>query len=315
LKYQAKYVFKLLLEVALTLLFVTILSFVLMRLSPIDPATAYAKRNSAVVTDEQIEVIRVKLGMDKPLAVQYFVWIKKALHFDFGISLGTGHPVIKEIGKAVPVTLSVVGIAAVIMILGSLIFACIQYACRRKLLGKILSLLSIIGISIPPFYLAILFIDTFAVKLEWINVSGNSGSLRFLPTAICLSVLGISFYSRLLADNLEREMNEDYIMYARFRGLPEMRILVLHALPNAIVNLIPNFMQMLGLCLASAGIIERVFSLPGLGYLIIDGVVNRDSPLIHAAILFLALAIIVLDIMSALIQQFLQKNRMLKGGA
>lgn len=314
MKNQVKYIFKLLLEAALTLFFVTILSFVLMELSPIDPATAYAKRNSAVVTDEQIEVIRVKLGMDKPLVVQYFVWIRNVLHLDFGISLGSGHAVIKEIGKAIPVTLSVVGIAAVIMILGVLIFGCIQYACRRRFVEKILNFVSIIGISIPPFYLAILFIDTFAVRLEWVNVSGNNGSLRFLPAAICLSILGISFYSRLLADNLEREMNEDYVMYARFRGLSEMRILILHGLPNGIVNLIPNFMQMLGLCLASAGIIERVFSLPGLGYLIIDAVIKRDSTLIHATILFLALAIIVLDFVSSLIQQFLQRNKMLQGG-
>lgn len=314
MKYQVKYVFKLCFEMVITFLIITILSFVLMRLSPIDPATAYAKRNSAVVTEEQIEAIRLKLGMDKPLVVQYLVWIKNALHLDFGISLGTGHPVTEEIGKAIPLTLSVVGIAAIIMILGTLIFGCIQYVCKGNVIGKTLSFLSIVGISIPPFYIGILLINTFAVKLEWLNVSGNNGLLRFLPAAICLSIVGISFYSRLLADNLEREMKEDYVMYARFRGLTEMRILVLHALPNSIVNLVPNFMQMLGLCLASAAIIERVFCLPGIGYLIIHGVINRDAPLIHATILCLALAIIILDIISSLIQHLLQKNKALQGG-
>lgn len=83
-------------------------------------------------------------------------------------------------------------------------------------------------------------------------------------------------------------MNEDYVFYARCRGLKESRILLCHALPHAVTNLVPSFMQMLGLCMAGAAIVERIFSLPGLGYLIIDSVIKRDSPVIHVAVLVLA---------------------------
>ncbi|MGL4729960.1 MAG: ABC transporter permease [Clostridium sp.] len=306
--------FNIIVKVIMTIIIVTFLSFLLMHLSPVDPAEAYAKRHSAVVTDAQVEEIRIKLGMDKPLLVQYVYWMKDAIRLNFGISLGTGHLVSDEIGKAIPVTLSIVSTAALMMIIGTLIFGCMNYYYKGSVLGRLLNILNIMCISIPPFYIAILFIDIFAVKLEWLNVSGNSGILKFLPSAICLAISGMAFYSQFLADNLQMEMDDDYIMYARCRGLSEWRIIICHALPNAIVNLIPNFMQMLGLCLAGSGIIERVFSLPGIGYLIIDAVINRDSPVIHATILFLAIAIILLDFVATILQQLLQKNRVLQGG-
>ena len=126
--------------VLLTLFVVTLLSFLLMRLSPVDPATAYVKRNSAVVTQEQIDEARVILGLDKPLPVQYFDWVVDALHMDFGISLGTGNPVTEELAKTVPVTLTVVAYSAVIMSLGVLGVGMLGYLWRQKAGGMILSL-------------------------------------------------------------------------------------------------------------------------------------------------------------------------------
>lgn len=164
--------------VLLTLFVVTLLSFLLMRLSPVDPATAYVKRNSAVVTQEQIDEARVILGLDKPLPVQYFDWVVDALHMDFGISLGTGNPVTEELAKTVPVTLTVVAYSAVIMSLGVLGVGMLGYLWRQKAGGMILSFLTMIGISVPGFYLGTAFIDLFAVRLGWISVSGNSGFSR-----------------------------------------------------------------------------------------------------------------------------------------
>ena len=138
--------------VLLTLFVVTLLSFLLMRLSPVDPATAYVKRNSAVVTQEQIDEARVILGLDKPLPVQYFDWVVDALHMDFGISLGTGNPVTEELAKTVPVTLTVVAYSAVIMSLGVLGVGMLGYLWRQKAGGMILSFLTMIGISVPGFH-------------------------------------------------------------------------------------------------------------------------------------------------------------------
>ena len=275
--------------VLLTLFVVTLLSFLLMRLSPVDPATAYVKRNSAVVTQEQIDEARVILGLDKPLPVQYFDWVVDALHMDFGISLGTGNPVTEELAKTVPVTLTVVAYSAVIMSLGVLGVGMLGYLWRQKAGGMILSFLTMIGISVPGFYLGTAFIDLFAV-------------------------LGICFYGQMLAASLEREMEQDYAMYLRCRGLQDGRILLFHAFPHAVVDLLPSFAQMLGLCLANAAIVERVFSLSGLGYLIIDAVVKRDSPVIHAAVLVLALTLVLLDTVAELLQYALRSDMRAAGG-
>ena len=146
--------------------------------------------------------------------------------------------------------------------------------------------------------------------MKWgvISVAGNTGLARFLPAALCLSLSAICFYGQLLADSLHREMEQDYAFYARCRGLSELRILICHALPHALVDLLPSFAQMLGLCLAGAAIVERVFSLSGLGYLIIDAVVRRDSPVIHASVLLLAGALVLLDTAAELLQRWLQRD-------
>jgi len=291
-----------------SILLVTILSFLLMRLSPIDPATAFVMRSSPIVTQEQIEEARILLGMDKPLVFQYLLWFKNACCGDFGISLSNGEPVLSELLKAFPISLTVVSIATMIMITGVLVIGCLQYITSHTVSGRLIYILNIIGISVPPFYLAILFVNYFAFKFDFLTVTGNTGIMRYLPCSICLSVCGIAFYSQMLTKRLKHEMNEDYIFFARCRGLKEWRILIFHALPHAIIDLVPNFAQMIGLCLAGAAVVERVFSLPGFGYTIIDGVIKRDSPIIHASVLFLAVTLVLLDFLATIIQRKFRKD-------
>lgn len=298
----------------LSILFVTVLSFLLMRLSPIDPATAYVMRSSAIVTQEQIDEARILLGMDKPLFLQYFMWVKNAIGGDLGISLSTGQTVLSELLKAIPISLYVVGFAALIMMVGVLILGSLQYLANGTVLGKMINIGCIIGISIPPFYLAILFVNYFAFQSRFFSVTGNVGVMRYLPSAICLSVCGITFYSQMLAKRLEEEMNKDYIFFARCRGLKEIRLLIFHALPGAVIDLVPNFAQMIGLCLAGAAVVERVFSLPGFGYSIIDSVVKRDAPIIHASVLFLAIVLVILNFAAMLIQRYFSYDMQSKEG-
>ena len=131
---------------------------------------------------------------------------------------------------------------------------------------------------------------------------------------------GILAFHRLAIMDLEEagmqpfQMEQDYAMYLRCRGLQDGRILLFHAFPHAVVDLLPSFAQMLGLCLANAAIVERVFSLSGLGYLIIDAVVKRDSPVIHAAVLVLALTLVLLDTVAELLQYALRSDMRAAGG-
>ncbi|GMQ56327.1 ABC transporter permease [Vallitalea sediminicola] len=299
-------------EILFTFLIVSIFSFVLMRLSPVDPATAYARRSMMNPTKTQIEEVRVKMGLDKPLMIQYVNWMGDAFHLDFGESLVNGESALKELGQGVPITLKVVLLAAVIEAIGIVIFGCFLYYFQGKWEGFLLSILTLAAISIPGFYIASIYLDIFAVKLNIISVAQNSGFMKYFHPALCLSLAPMAFYARLLKDGLEREAHEDYVFYLRCRGISEKRILLRHTLPHGVISLIPSFLQNIGLTLAGAAIIERVFSLPGLGYLIIDSVLNRDSPMIHLAVLFLAMMLVLLNIVSDWIQELLQKKNLAK---
>ncbi len=292
----------------LSVLFVTVLSFLLMRLSPVDPATAYVMRNSPIVTAEQIEEARVMLGMDKPIYVQYFTWLKDALQGNMGISLSTGEPVFKLLQNAIPVSLTVVSLSTLFMIVGVIVIGILQYLIQQSVTGKLIRALCIAGVSIPPFFLAIIFIRYFAHNLSILSITGNQGLMKYLPSALCLSVAGIAFYSQMLAARLTEEIQSDYVFFSKCRGLSDLRLVFFHALPAAVVDLISNFAQMIGLTLAAATIVERVFSLPGFGNLIIDSVVQRDAPVTHASVLFLAIVLVLLNFVAVSIQSFFQRN-------
>lgn len=181
--------------------------------------------------------------------------------------------------------------------------------------GHALIFLCIAGVSIPSFFFASTYLDIFAVKLGLTSVAGNTGLMRYLPAAVCIGIGCIALFSPMLANNIQKEMEQDSAFYARCRGLSEGKILLRYALPNAVVTLLPSFCQMLGLCMAGSAIVERVFSLPGLGYLIIDSVLYRDSPVIHATILFLAFSLVMFNILSDILRRILQRDASAREGA
>ena len=242
----------------------TAITFILMKLSPIDAAEAYARR-VFTVDNSRIELIREEMGLNRPLVVQYLDW------------------------------------------LGDLL-----YLARKNFVGKVLGFISIAAISIPAFYLATSFIDVVAVRWNLMSVAGNTGLMRYLPAALCLAVSGIAFFGQMLSKAIQRAMNEDSMLYARCRGLSDRYIVVRYALPQAVISIVPTFMQMMGMCMAGSAIVENIFSLPGLGYRIVDSLTNRDLPVIYATVLFLAFALVIFNILADIIQRLLQTR---KGGA
>ena len=296
-------------EVILTVFFVTFLSFLLMRLSPIDPATAYAKRHTPNPTQEQIAELRVEMGLDKPLIIQYGMWVEDAIALDFGESLVNGKDALDEIAQVLPITFMVVIISALMQIFLSILVANLMYLGRKNISGKILKFLLLVFVSIPAFYIANSYLNFFAVQTDIISVTENIGFMRYFHPAICLTVPYVAFYGRMLYTTLSKEMNDDYAFYAKCRGLSERRILFLHATPRACITILPNFMQSIGLTMAGAAFVERIFSLPGLGYLIIESVMHRDSPMVHLCVLVLALSIAFVGVLADVLQYFLNKKK------
>lgn len=293
---------------------VSLLSFLLMRLSPIDPAVAYVMRSSAIVTTDQIEEARLLLGMDQPLWVQYGRWLMDLSKGDLGISLSTGQPVIKEIVSALPVSLIVVGLSSGIMAMGSILLGMLQYLLRHRWSGTIIRLLSVVGIALPPFYIGILLLNKVMLTSTAFSIASNTGIMRYLPSSLCLSIAGMSFYGQLLGSRLEDEMEKPYIYFARCRGLTDLKLILNHALPSGIIDLVPSFTQMIGLVVAGAVVVERIFSLPGFGHIIIDSVIQRDAPMIHATVLVLAIILVLLNFIAEMIQYVFDPNRYSIGG-
>jgi peptide/nickel transport system permease protein len=303
-----RYLRKKTIELLLTIFIVTLLSFLLMRMGAVDPATAYAKRSIGNPTQEQIEQIRIKLGFDKSLIIQYAQWMWNLIHLDLGTSLGNGRLVWGEISMALPKTLRIVILSSVIQSLGIILISSIFFLLPYKLPKKIIRAICIIGISVPSFYVATVYLDFFAVKKNLISVSGNTTWTSSFSPAFCLGIFCISFYVPMLLDELKKESEEDYALYLRSMGFSETLILFKHLLPKAVLGLVPSFMLNIGLCLVDAMIIERVFSVPGFGNLIINAVLERDSPMIHASVFFLALILSICYILSDLIGWKIQRT-------
>lgn len=296
-------------EMTLTLFIVTLLSFLLMRLSPVDPATAYAKRNSPLVTNEQIEAARAELGLDKPLHIQYLRWIGRGLTGDFGNSLYSGKPVTEELGSATLFTLKIVGISGIMIFLGVIVFGLIAYVTKDHLMGYLLKGLFIAGLAIPPFYLAVLYLDLFALRFGFMSISENSGFIRYIIPALCLSELGIALYAIMLSKNIEHEMKDEYVQYLKCRGFRDSYILLIYVLPHALQKILPSMMQMLGFFMTGAAVVESVCSLPGLGHTIVNSVIQRDSPMIHGQVLILAATFVFFNILSYVIDEWMNRGR------
>ena len=216
--------------------------------------------------------------------------------------VANGHDVWTDIATAFPKTLGIVCLASAFQVIFIVIISCIAFLLPWKFPKKAVRLLCILGVSIPSFYLATVYLDYFAVQKSLISVAGNTTLLSYISPAICIGVFGASFYTPLLMDALEYESDEDYAFYARCRGLSEKRLLLCHFLPRAAIGLVPNFLQSIGLALANATVIESIFSIPGFGYLIVNHVLDRDTPMIHAEVFFLALAIALCNIAADLVQ-------------
>lgn len=193
-----KYILKKLIELIFTLFFVTMLSFLLMRLSSVDPATAYAKRMIGSPTIEQIEAIRIQSGFDKPLLIQYGRWVIDLLHFDLGTSLANGHEVWTDIATAFPKTLGIVFLASVFQIITIVVMGCTVFLLPWKTPKNVLQIICILGVSIPSFYLATVYLNFFAVKKSLISVTGNTSFLSYIsPATLYWGVWGFLLYSNV----------------------------------------------------------------------------------------------------------------------
>lgn len=269
---------------------VALFVFLLLRLTPGDPAAILAGDNA---TPERLERIRTSLGLNEPLYVQFFTWIDRLLHGDLGVSLISNVPVMHMISNRIEPTISIALSTIVVSILIAVPLGVIAAWKRGTWIDRFVMGLSVVGFSVPVFVIGYVLIQVFAIDLHWLPVQGfRSFSKGFgpflerlvLPT-LALSFIYVALIARMTRAAMLDVLDEDYVRTARAKGIAESGVLLRHALRNAAVPVITVIGTGFALLISGVVVTESVFNLPGIGRLTVDAVLARDYPVIQAMIL------------------------------
>ena len=259
--------------------------FVVIRVIPGDPALVIAGIDAS---QADIKAIRAKLGTDKPVTTQYVRWLWDVLRFDFGNSMISGQPVTGLILERFPLTLSLALLGIVISIIIAIPLGVISAVKRWSFWDYLGMLFSQIGMAVPSFWLGILLLLLFSVKIKLFPLFGSGSVKHLILPAVSLGIARAAVLLRLTRASMTEELSKEYVVTARAKGLTERMVNYKHALKNALLPVITIAGIQLGYMLGGAIIIEQVFSLPGLGRLFLFGVYQRDFPLIQGGVVFVA---------------------------
>ena len=302
-----KYIVKRFVQMIVVLFVVSILVFMLTNFIG-DPVDMLVPENATV---EQVESARARLGLDKPLPVQYGIFLKDVLHGNFGKSYTYGKPAMGLIMERMPATLELVATAALLVLLIAIPLGVYAGAYPKRRSSKIIMSGSILGISLPSFWVGMMMIYIFAVMLRALPASGRGntvnvlgvnlsvfapGGLRFiiLP-AVTLALTNVATTLRLTRSGIMENMRQDYIKFARAKGVSSRSLLFGHALKNALIPVITIFGMDLGNMIAFTTITETIFAWPGMGKLLIDAINKSDRPIIVAYLMTAACMFVVLN--------------------
>jgi peptide/nickel transport system permease protein len=286
------------------LLIVTALVFSLVLLLPGDAAVALVGLENA--TEERIAAIRERMGLDRPIYVQYALWLGKAAHGDLGTSLRTGEPVLDSIVQRLPITLGLsVASTAVGLVLG--VPLAVVAAYRR---GGVVDLaargVAALGVAVPNFWLGSMLVLLLAIQLRWLPATGYVSladepwdAIRhlLLPT-LTLAASAIAEVTRQLRSGLLDTLAADYVRTARAKGLAESAVVARHALRNALIPLVTIAALTINRIIGATVVVESIFALPGLGRLNLESVLNRDFPTLQGAVLVMALLVIAINLLA-----------------
>jgi len=277
---------------------VTLVTFVLMHIVPGDAVALLMEEKMATVEPAAVQRFRARWGLDAPVSVQYLKFLGNAARGDLGISYRTDQDVLPSILERVPATAALAGAALCIAVLIGIPLGVLAALRQNSALDSASIMVATIGVSIPNFWLGILLIYALAVRLRWLPPSGYGPAIPYLlMPALTLGVGLAAVVARLTRSSMLEVIRQDYIRTGRAKGLPERRVILVHALRNAAIPIVTVVgVQMSGL-LSGAVITERVFSWPGAGRLLVDSISVRDLPMVQGCVLFIASVFILLNLL------------------
>ena len=277
------------------LLVLSIVTFGVMRLIPGDPVEIMW---GGEVSREAVQAARTRLGLDKPLALQYLWWLSRVARGDLGFSLRTHQPVTEAIVQRLPVTVELTVAAMALVLVVGIPLGVLVSVRNRTAVDTTTSVLSLLGLSIPSFFLGIVLIDLLALRLHWLPSLGyvsvterviDNVRHMILP-AIALATGLAAVILRMVRGSMLEVLSQEFILVARSKGLRERHIIFKHALRNALLPVVTLAGLQMGTLLGGTVLVETVFGLPGVGRLLLDGILARDYPIVQGTVLLLAVA-------------------------
>jgi peptide/nickel transport system permease protein len=300
------YILRRLIHAGLVILIVSLLVFLLMRLLPGDPILMYVTSGDLqAISKEQIEHLRHELGMDKPLLVQYFDWLWHAVQGDLGKSLLHRYNVLQEIGRRLPITLYLGLLSFVIGCIVGPLLGVVSAVRRGTWMDSLVTLLANLGITAPPFWLGAVLIFVFALQLgllpvygytsPWVNLGRNLQ--QSLMPVLVLATFPTASSARQTRSSVIEVMRQDYIRTAWAKGLSERVIIVRHVLKNALMPVVTLQGMMLRNIIGGSVVVETVFGIPGMGKLVVDGMLSQDYPVVQGVILIVAVTVVLSNLL------------------
>ncbi|SDF35034.1 nickel/cobalt ABC transporter permease [Sporomusa acidovorans] len=275
---------------------ISFFSFILINLSPSDPAEVAIRVSGTTPTEENVAEIRQELGLDKPFMTRYADWITKALHGDFGKSYITRQPVVNEFAEAIPATLYLAAAALVIILTVSIaagVFCALQ---EGSALDILIRGLIFVGTAIPSFWVGILLMWLLAVKIPVFPTSGMNTPASVVLPAVTLALGYIATYVRLLRNTMIQNKQANFVLYAKVRGLKNSTI-TKHVLKNSLHSSLTAVGMSIPKLIAGTVVVENIFAWPGVGRLCVTAIFDRDFPIIQAYVLIMAILFVVCNLL------------------
>ncbi len=301
-----KYTGKRLLQLIPILFGITLLSFLLMNTGTADVSDVMESNSGGVMSEEEKDALRAELGLDKPLVQQYAVWLGKVLRGDMGKSFVSGQPVFTTFLSRLPATIYLTITSILLTVFLSVPLGILSAVKQNRLTDYIIRFFSFIGNSLPNFFVSLLLIYFFSLKLKLLPVMGNTAGWKsvILPT-LTLALSMASRYTRQVRATVLEELNKDYVQGARARGIKEKRILYFSVLRASMLTIVTLLALSIGSLLGGTAIVESIFMWDGVGKMAVDAITMRDYPVIQVYVIWMAIIYVCVNLFTDILYHYL----------
>jgi peptide/nickel transport system permease protein len=276
--------------------------FLMLRLIPGDPAEILAGEEATV---EDIRAVRQQLGLDKPLIVQFFIYLKNISKGNLGRSFRTRRPVTREIMDRYPNTVLLAACSIVLMVIFGVGAGILSAVRQYSWLDNVSMLLALFGVSMPVFWLGLMLMLIFSLHLGLFPTTGIGGFNHLVLPSVTLGAASTAVVARLTRSSMLEVIRQDYIRTARAKGLNEFLVVMRHALKNTLIPVVTIVFLRFGILLGGAVLTETVFAWPGIGWLMIDGIWSRDYAVVQGCILVIAISFVLINLVADLLYAFI----------